>query len=606
MSKRIVTHRLSLDLESQKLQATITLGYGDTATHRLVVDLRHGADVLELSPGSYAIAVQGDGTDVLDSVTVYSADSAYPNCLVYDVSTAVTSKVGVHEARFLISRVDAAGALQSLASPKIAFVVKEGILLGSAVTASEPYSAVVLEKDQAERAARSAREDAQKLARHNTDPNAHADIRKAISDVYDQLQGEMNDHLDGLWGECESLRNGLDNAAPADHTTDTAAHSDIRNAIMDLANKHNADKSELEGKLEKHEGSNALKANVLWDNSIVINDISPLAKDVMLEVRAKNLFDISKLTFTQSSSNCYITGIAENSIIIQTPSNYSGNGYTTTEEKLKDVCPTLKAGDVVTCSWSVSTEKGGTPNNFIYFASYGIWTNGQSVTITEAMLEDRLVLYGSTISEDITTMSNLQIELGAVVTPYVPHLRILDGVSLSSQGKEYELDSGGRVSIPATYPTTVIVASTPEVVVKATYNRDINTLFDSKVDRVSYGVIYITGNLNAEEASFFPDTYGGAAYQIAHCGGLSIVLDVGTNAERTVDVTVDFLKNECTFIDLSESDNGVEDGVYAYPYTGTVKVRVTEEGLYDVFGSRGETGEVILSVPENIRIGAVW
>lgn len=160
MSKRIVTHRLSLDLESQKLQATITLGYGDTATHRLVVDLRYGADVLELPPGSYAIAVQGDGADVLDSVTVYGADSAYPNCLVYDVSTAVTSRAGVHEARFLISCVDEVGAPQSLASPQIAFVVKEGILNSSNVVSSEPYSAVVLAREEVETFAENAAESA--------------------------------------------------------------------------------------------------------------------------------------------------------------------------------------------------------------------------------------------------------------------------------------------------------------------------------------------------------------------------------------------------------------------------------------------------------------
>lgn len=194
MSKKIVTHRLSLDLANQKLQATVTLAYGDLATHRLVVDLRHGADVLELPPGSYAIAVQ-NGVDVLDSVTVYGPDGTYPNCIVYDVSTAVTGVEGVHEARFIISYTDEAGMQMTLTSPKIALVVKEGILKSSDVVLSEPYSAVVQARDAAQRAAEYAEGIAETLEQttaegiignHNSAEDAHSELFENIRTILSQ------------------------------------------------------------------------------------------------------------------------------------------------------------------------------------------------------------------------------------------------------------------------------------------------------------------------------------------------------------------------------------------------------------------------------------
>ena len=154
MDKPIVTHRLSLNMDSLAVQATITLAQFDTATHRLIVDLRHGSEIVELPPGSYAIAVQNTeaGVDVLDSVTVYGEDGIYPNNIVYDVTTAVTEKEGYHEACFMISFVNEHGEVCSLASPRIAFVVKPDMLRSSEIEKSDPYAAVAKAKHDAEKA----------------------------------------------------------------------------------------------------------------------------------------------------------------------------------------------------------------------------------------------------------------------------------------------------------------------------------------------------------------------------------------------------------------------------------------------------------------------
>ena len=154
MEKLMVTHRLSLDMSSQAVQATITLAQYDTATHRLIVSLRNEAEVVELPPGSYAVAVQNPdaGVDVLDSVTVYGPDSVYPNCIVYDVGLAVTAKEGYHESQFLISYVDEDGVTRSLSSPRIAFVIKPDIMVSSDVEGTAYYGAVVKAQTAAETA----------------------------------------------------------------------------------------------------------------------------------------------------------------------------------------------------------------------------------------------------------------------------------------------------------------------------------------------------------------------------------------------------------------------------------------------------------------------
>lgn len=186
MEKLMVTHRLSLDMSNQAVQATITLAQYDTATHRLIVSLRHGAEVVELPPGSYAVAVQdsdinSDGKiDVLDSVTVYGPDGVYPNCIVYDVSEAVTGTVGYHEAQFLVTFVGEDGALRQLSSPRIAFVIKPDIMRKSDITKTSYYGAVVQALNDAEKARDKAQE-----------AQAAAEAVGAVSEVTVQDDGKL-------------------------------------------------------------------------------------------------------------------------------------------------------------------------------------------------------------------------------------------------------------------------------------------------------------------------------------------------------------------------------------------------------------------------------
>lgn len=168
MEKLMVTHRLSLDMSNQAVQATITLAQYDTATHRLIVSLRNGAEVVELPPGSYAVAVQNPdaGVDVLDSVTVYGPDSVYPNCIVYDVGLAVTAKEGYHESLFLITYMDENDTLRQLSSPRIAFVIKPDIMCASDIKSSSAYTAIINAEINTNKAAEAAESSATAASGH--------------------------------------------------------------------------------------------------------------------------------------------------------------------------------------------------------------------------------------------------------------------------------------------------------------------------------------------------------------------------------------------------------------------------------------------------------
>lgn len=197
MEKRVVTHRLTLDLSNQKLQATVTLAKGDAALHRVVAELRNGAESLSFPPGSYALAVKNKDAsiDVLDAVTLYGPDSAYPGCVVYDVTAAVTGTVGVHEAQFVICYTDDGGAVAQVTSPRIAFVIKEGLASSSAVLSAEPYQALVMARDAAKVSAEAAAGSAK--AASDSEQNAK-ESAEAAADSAASITEEVENALSGF------------------------------------------------------------------------------------------------------------------------------------------------------------------------------------------------------------------------------------------------------------------------------------------------------------------------------------------------------------------------------------------------------------------------
>lgn len=169
----------------------------------------------------------------------------------------------------------------------------------------------------------------------------------------------------------------------------------------------------------------------------------------------KNLFDVSKIP--------NINGITNNGDGTLT---LEASKYTfTTGVKLKDLCPELKAGDVIYLSGTTN----GVP--VISFDSY-IWHFNSSITVSQNHLNGRLYIYGKTSSasdyDKPHTISNIQIELGDTATDYMPYV----------EPTEYTPNADGTVDgITSLYPTTILSTDTDGVTIDCEYNRDINKAF---------------------------------------------------------------------------------------------------------------------------------
>ena len=129
--------------------------------------------------------------------------------------------------------------------------------------------------------------------------------------------------------------------------------------------------------------------------------------------KTRNLFDSSKV----ASSTIKVQDDGRTIIM---PLNTSGNGYTYTGKSLQTLCPDLKVGDTVILNFKTTSPS----RNVIYSSSLGSWFTGKTKTITQAMLDDSVALYGNNYSAGETeqvTITDFQIEKGTVVTDYEPY-----------------------------------------------------------------------------------------------------------------------------------------------------------------------------------------
>lgn len=141
------------------------------------------------------------------------------------------------------------------------------------------------------------------------------------------------------------------------------------------------------------------------------DDVSPMEHSISVKVLGKNLWNMSVI----ESTNLFT--VNEDGTITIHGSNYTcGTG-----KKLGEICPALKAGDVV--KFSIQS----TGSKFIYL--YGVETlihNGYVVTITDDMLTSQVAIYGVLNTEaDFTethTIQYIQIEYGEIATDYTPYV----------------------------------------------------------------------------------------------------------------------------------------------------------------------------------------
>lgn len=122
-----------------------------------------------------------------------------------------------------------------------------------------------------------------------------------------------------------------------------------------------------------------------------------------------NEFDISKITNTNK-----ITNNGDGTLTLSNNSN--GVGAASTEKTLKQLCPNLKIGDVVTLSFKTTTQNSEYKNS-IYIDKY--WNNKETITITEEDLNANVTIYGG--YQETSKISEIKIEKGTKASDYSPY-----------------------------------------------------------------------------------------------------------------------------------------------------------------------------------------
>jgi DNA/RNA endonuclease YhcR with UshA esterase domain len=175
-----------------------------------------------------------------------------------------------------------------------------------------------------------------------------------------------------------------------------------------------------------------------------IEDFSAISTKVT--VSGSNLFDVSKVP---NKNN--ITNNGDGTITIN--STYSCG----TAIPLKEYCPALKVGDVVT--FNINTT--GSTHIYLYGANT-VWYRNVPYTITEEMLNSTVVLYGKN-DNGTYTISQIWINYGTVSQPYEPYV----------EPTFYTPNSDGIVEgVKSIHPTMVISTDTPGALITCKYFTD--------------------------------------------------------------------------------------------------------------------------------------
>ena len=149
--------------------------------------------------------------------------------------------------------------------------------------------------------------------------------------------------------------------------------------------------------------------------------------EVKLTQCGKNLFDISKIKTTtimesQYSSMAEIAEVGENYIALKTYPGYAGNGFTVTNVKFREVCPSVRVGDTIT----VNATTDAAQKIFYLSPSATVIRLGVAFEVTEAMLDSILSIYGldnlnSKQGTGVCITKNIQVEFGNTATAYEPY-----------------------------------------------------------------------------------------------------------------------------------------------------------------------------------------
>lgn len=153
------------------------------------------------------------------------------------------------------------------------------------------------------------------------------------------------------------------------------------------------------------------------------DDVSPIEHIVGCKVESKNLWDMSALKSTDKFTVNNDGTVTVNAGAYLCPAN----------NKLSDLCPSLKPGDTV--SFSIITDG----HKYIYLREAATFLNdGSTIIITDMMLSSVVYVYGAHMNDadfdTAHTIQSIQIEKGNNKTEHYPYVNV-GGAKLTRCGK---------------------------------------------------------------------------------------------------------------------------------------------------------------------------
>ena len=145
---------------------------------------------------------------------------------------------------------------------------------------------------------------------------------------------------------------------------------------------------------------------------------SPIISKIVNEITitGKNLFDINKIKTNLSETTGGIVNNGDGSLLVKNTANDSS---VATNLTLQELCPELKAGDIVVMNYKNS--------NFVNHCSIYLdkakfsFIGKKPTLIQDVYLESKVRLYPSSLTATTTTLSDIQIEYGDKATAYEPY-----------------------------------------------------------------------------------------------------------------------------------------------------------------------------------------
>lgn len=293
---------ITLDLSRHGVQCTIPVTQHDVGTLRLVIHLRNGSVPVTLEEGDRADLFLD--TDLVDPVTVYTENGAYPNCLVYDVSARATSAIGTRTACFQIYKNS--NHLQY--SPEFAFAVRKDMTNGSSVLSSPQYASVLLAEERASQYAMAASESAD----HSEQSAENA--KQSAQDSAASAQRSKD--LIGFWEENPAVRSQKEKGT----TTVTLAYPDERTYSFKIE----------DGKPFTVAKTYASEAEM--NEGFATDDVA-VGEFVMISTKDVNDEENARLYVKEESSYVYVcdlSGYQGLSVFIRFSANADGTDFTET------------------------------------------------------------------------------------------------------------------------------------------------------------------------------------------------------------------------------------------------------------------------------------